>query len=100
MPKPGKTAAERRHHHRVAVMLCSACGRYGVEVHHVVSDGFKRLSKCHRRVVPLCANCHRTGPYAVHRVSHAVFCEMFHIDLLAEADALWDASEQEERKAA
>ena len=66
-------------------MPCLACGRYGVNVHHVVSDGFQRLTKRHDHVVPLCPHCHTDGPYAVHKVSHGVFCEMFGVDLLAEA---------------
>jgi hypothetical protein len=83
-----KTASERRHHDRVAQMPCIACGRHGVHVHHVTSDGFKRLSKDHMRVVPLCPDCHQHGPHAVHKINHAVFNQMHGIDLLAEAERL------------
>lgn len=53
------------------------------------SDGFKRLAKDHKRVVPLCADDHRDGRNSVHRLGHAVFNTLHGIDLLAEADKLW-----------
>lgn len=88
MAKQGKTAAERRHHAKVAEMPCIACGRYGVNVHHVVSDGFKRLTKDHMRVIPLCPHCHTDGPFAVHKVSYDTFRNTFGVDQLAEAERL------------
>ena len=88
MARHGKSAADRRHHDMVAQMPCIACGRYGVNVHHVTSDGYQRLTKRHDRVVPLCPHCHTDGPYAVHKMGHGKFGEMFGIDLLAEAEAL------------
>jgi hypothetical protein len=83
-----KTASERRHHDRIAQLPCIACGRHGVHVHHVVSDGFKRISKNHMRVVPLCPDCHLDGKTAVHRIDPAVFNQMHGFDLLQEAERL------------
>lgn len=86
-----KTADERRHMDRIAKMPCLVCGA-AAQVHHVVSDGYKRITKSHKRVTPLCSNHHSTGPAAVHRIGHARFTEIFGIDLLATADQLWEAS--------
>jgi hypothetical protein len=86
MAKP--TAADRRHMAKVAEMPCVACGRWPVSVHHVTSDGFKRLTKRHDRVVPLCPDCHQNGPHAVHKISHAVFNQLHGFDLLAIAERL------------
>lgn len=83
-----RTARERRHHDRIGEMACLACGRYGVHVHHVHSDGFQRIGKDHMRVVPLCPECHQHGPNAVHKIGHAKFNALYDIDLLAEAERL------------
>ena len=90
MAKP-PTKAERAHMNRVREMACLTCGRYGVHAHHVVSDGYQRLTKRHDRVVPLCPQCHTDGPQAVHKISHAVFNQLHGIDLMAEAEALANA---------
>lgn len=83
-------AEETRHHDQVRSMDCAACGSYPVSVHHVVSDGFKRLTKDHRRVLPLCPQCHQDGPYAVHRIGHGQFNRRFGIDQLKLAEQLWE----------
>ena len=84
-----KSAVHRAFHNRVASMVCLACGGYPVELHHVHSDGFKRIARDPKRVVPLCPSCHRTGRTAVHVIGHAVFNTLHGFDLLAEADRLW-----------
>lgn len=89
MPKP--TADDRRHMAKVAELPCVACGRYGVHIHHVTSNGYQRLTKRHDRVVPLCPECHQHGPQAVHKIGHAVFNQMHGVDLLAAAEALANA---------
>lgn len=90
MPKRA-TASERRHMARVRDMNCLVCGFFA-EVHHVHSDGMKRIGKSHRRVIPLCHEHHRTGPNAVHAIGHARFQELFGFDPLAKADELWEKS--------
>lgn len=97
-PKPRKRpeAAERRHMDRLAQMGCLVCGA-NAEIHHVHSDGFQRLTRTHKRAVPLCPPHHRTGQEAVHVMSHAGFNAFWWIDLLAEADRLWAESEEMER---
>jgi len=93
-PKAGAapTAEERRHWDRIAHMGCLVCGQEA-EIHHVHSDGFKRIGKSHRRVAPLCVRHHRTGQDAVHTLSHAGFTERFKIDLLSWADEAWKISQ-------
>lgn len=87
------TSAERAHLAAVAAMPCLVGkGCYGrVEVHHVHSDGLKRIARSHRRVVPLCGDAHhRTGSESVHMIGHGGFAAVHEIDLLAEADRLWN----------
>lgn len=82
------TAAEQRHIDRVRQLPCLACGAWPVSAHHVTSDGYKRLTKDHMRVVPLCPQCHQHGPHAVHVIGHQAFNEAFGLDLLEEAERL------------
>lgn len=84
-----KGAAERQHMERVAAMPCCGCGSRPVQVHHVISDGYKRLTRDHRRVVPLCIVCHTSGKEAVHAIGHAEFTRKTGLDLLQIADELW-----------
>lgn len=98
--KPRRTplAAERRHLHRVAGMGCLVCGGEST-VHHVTSDGFKRLSRTHERVVPLCPRHHmiQFGPKeSVEALGHAGFEATYGIDLLAAATVLWAQSQEAE----
>jgi len=86
------TAEERRHLQAVAAMGCLVCGEPAT-VHHVTSDGYKRLDRTHRRVTPLCPVHHMVqfGPReSVEALGHAGFRETYGIDLLAVADHLWE----------
>jgi hypothetical protein len=90
-PRAGKSAEEARHHARIAAMPCLACGSPAT-VHHVTSDGYKRIARSHRRVVPLCPRHHQIqhGPReSVEALGHAGFRITYGIDLLATADRLW-----------
>lgn len=87
------TAQEKRHMERVAALACLVPGcNNPANIHHVVSDGMKRLARRHDRVTPLCETHHQSGPCAVHRVGHARFTEIFGIDLLMTAERLWEES--------
>jgi hypothetical protein len=84
------TAAERRHMARVADMPCLVCGSPAT-VHHVTSDGYKRITRSHMLVVPLCPVHHmiQHGPReSVEALGHAGFTKAYGIDLLAEAKRL------------
>lgn len=77
----------------VAELPCLACGRRPVTLHHVTSDGYKRISRSHKRVVPLCAMHHliQHGPtVSVEALGHAGFKARWNIDLLAEAERIFD----------
>jgi hypothetical protein len=89
--KPVKTAAEREHHRRVALMPCLACGVWPVEVHHVRHDGRTSITRNHKLVIPLCSVCHRTGPNAVHTIGHPAFNELHGINQIERARRLWEA---------
>jgi len=96
-PKAGAppTAEEARHLERVASMPCCVCARRPVQVHHVsatVHGG--RISRSHKRVVPLCFTHHKIegGPLSVEELSHSGFTREWGIDLLKLADALWQRS--------
>jgi len=103
-PKAGgaPTAAERRHIARIAAMPCLVCGA-AATVHHVTSDGFKRIARSPRRVAPLCPRHHQIqfGPKeSVEALGHAGFRDAYGIDLLAWADAEWSRTEQMARTSA
>ena len=93
-PKAGAkpTAQEKRHMGRIAALGCLVC-RAPAEVHHVHSDGLKRITRSHRLTTPLCPIHHRTGLSAVHAIGHAEFAVAHQIDLLAEAIRLWQETE-------
>jgi len=80
----------------VAERGCCVCGAPAT-VHHVTSDGYQRITRSHRRVVPLCPVHHfiQHGPReSVEALSHGGFRARYGIDLLALADALWRLTEE------
>lgn len=93
-PKAGAppTAEEREHLGNVAKMPCLVCGRPAT-VHHVTATIHGgRITRSHRRVVPLCPVHHQIqhGPReSVEALGHAGFHARYGIDLLAVADRLW-----------
>lgn len=93
-PKAGAkpTAEEKRFMAYVAELPCLACGRRPVTLHHVTSDGHKRIARSHKRLAPLCAMHHliQHGPtVSVEALGHAGFMARWNVDLLAEADRIW-----------
>lgn len=93
--KPPKDPLETYHLDRVAGLGCLVCGKPAT-VHHVTSDGFKRIARSDRLVVPLCPIHHQAGhdpkasdPVSVERLGHAGFRAKYGIDLLATAEGLW-----------
>ena len=105
-PSKGKppTAAEKRHYERLTEIPCLVCGRLPIERHHVTgfADRMARTSRRNDRVVPLCAAHHRCGAgrWSVESLGHRKFFEIHGIDLMAEAERLWEESQELERKAA
>ena len=88
-------AAEKRHVAFIAGLPCLVCGARST-VHHVTSDGFKRIARSPRRVVPLCPVHHQIqhGPHeSVEALGHAGFRQRYGIDLLLVADQLWRESQ-------
>lgn len=64
-------------------------------VHHVTATAHGgRISRSHKRVVPLCPKHHQIqwGDESVEALSHKGFHDRWGIDLLEAADALWRAS--------
>lgn len=93
-PRPRKTAEECRHFVRVAQMPCLVCGARPVQIHHVTASIHGgRISRSHSRVVPLCFAHHKVegGLDSVENLSHGGFYTKHGIDLLAEAQRLWEA---------
>lgn len=89
------TAEERRHIERVASLPCLVCGAPST-VHHVTATVHGgRISRSHKRVVPLCPKHHQIqhGPLSVEALSHSGFYREWGIDLLNVADALWRGSQ-------
>lgn len=100
MPKR-PTAKERDHMERVAKMPCLVCGARAT-VHHVTAGIHGgRVSRRHDRVTPLCPRHHQViyGPReSVEALGHGGFFQTYGIDLMAEAERLWN--ETEHRRAA
>lgn len=92
--KPIKTAAEVRHHGRVASLPCEACGSWPVEVHHVRHDGRKGITRNHRLVIALCPICHRTGQNAVHTIGSPQFDALYGFSQFRRAQELWEESSE------
>lgn len=93
-PKTGAppTAEEKRYMAYVANLPCLVSGRSPVQLHHVTASSHGgRISRSHRRIVPLAPEYHQHdhGPLSVERLGHAGFRRAHGIDLLAEADRLW-----------
>lgn len=86
----GKSAGEKRFHAFVASLPCEGCGAWPVEVHHVISDGFKRLTRNHRLVLSLCPLCHRTGPNALHAIGTAAWNALHGFAQHERAAKLWE----------
>lgn len=88
--KPRAPKIERDHMAYVASLPCLVCGAAST-VHHVTSDGYKRIARSNRRVVNLCPVHHQIqwGPReSVEALGHAGFKDMYGIDLLAVAQRL------------
>lgn len=86
-------AEEKRHHARIAKRGCLVCGMPST-LHHTTSNGFERLGRKHHLVVPLCPRHHfvQFGPReSVEALGHQGFRETYGINLLGEAQRLWDA---------
>jgi len=93
-PRARPTAEEKAHLDRVAQMPCLVCGATA-EIHHVRGYANKAgiLARSHQRVSPLCPIHHRVdspGRVSVHDLGHRGFYREHDIDLLAEADRLWE----------
>ncbi len=77
-----QSRAIKLHHARVLEDGCLICGRPAV-IHHIISDGFKRISKDDALVVALCPEHHTDGPKSYHKMgSHMKFCTEHDIDIL------------------
>ncbi len=86
-PRPNK--AQREYHDHIRGLGCLVCGR-PPSVHHITSDGYKRLTKDHWLVVPLCWE-HHQGDKGYHGLgSHDKFVEMYKIDLFEKAKEFRD----------
>jgi len=94
MAKPA-TAQDRKYFAKVGALPCLVCQSWPVDVHHVIgyADCMGRAPKRHDRVVPLCKTHHdvQFGPHdSVHALSHKGFYDRYGIDLMAEAERLWN----------
>lgn len=97
-PKPARdpNAEERRFREQVRACGCLVCGAPAT-IHHVTSDGHKRIARSHKRVTPLCPVHHQkvfdpkdADPISVEGLTHAGFTARYGIDLLKWADDAWE----------
>lgn len=105
--RKGPSAAEKRHHDRVAALGCAVCGAPAT-IHHVTAriEG-GRITRSHQLVIGLCPPHHQkvfdpsaSNPISIEGLGHGGFCRKYGIDPLAEAERLWAESQRLERKAA
>lgn len=98
-PKAGEKpdALEAKHMDRVGKMPCLVCGRPST-LHHVTgyADRRGRITRSHKRVVPLCPKHHQkvfdpkdSDPISVEGLGHQKFYEKHGKDLFAIANQLW-----------
>jgi len=77
-------SAQKAYHDHVRSFGCLVCGG-NASIHHIISDGHKRLTKDHWMVVPLCWE-HHQGDKGYHGLgSYDKFVEMYGIDLFVKA---------------
>lgn len=96
--KRSKKADEKRHLERVAQMPCIVCRKPGPSTVHHVRHKVTRsgtFARDDRRVVPLCPahHLHDHGPDSVERIHEAGIFEKFGVDLWAEAEQLWEETQ-------
>lgn len=87
---------ERAFWNKVAGLGCLVCGSPAT-IHHVTSDGFKRITRQHNRVAPLCAVHHQkvfdpkaNDPVSVEGLGHGGFKDRHGFDLLSWATEAWE----------
>lgn len=86
-----KPVSVRKHFARIVAIGCLVCGA-AATIHHVTSDGYKRIARSDQLVAPLCPRHHQIifGPReSVEALGHAGFAATYGIDLLQWADAAW-----------
>lgn len=103
------TPEEQRHHDRLRALGCLVLRQNVIEshrckgrttIHHTtapITGG--RIARSHQLVVPLCAKHHQIqdGPHeSVERLGHYGFYLVYGIDLLSEAERLWQESVHEQ----
>ena len=84
-PKPN--AEEKRFHDWVRAQGCLIC-KSDPSIHHVISDGWQRISKDHFLVTPLCWE-HHQGQHGYHGLgSNTLFVKQYGIHLYEEGKKL------------
>lgn len=86
-----KPVSVRKHFARIVAIGCLVCGAPAT-IHHVTSDGFKRISRSDTLVAPLCPRHHQIifGPReSVEALGHAGFHKTYGIDLFQWAQNAW-----------
>jgi hypothetical protein len=87
--KPTPNTKEKAYHAWVRSKGCLVCYNEP-SIHHVISDGGKRLSKDHMLVTPLCWE-HHQGDKGFHGLgSHDAFVDMYGLNLYDEAMRLFN----------
>lgn len=82
---------------KVAKLPCCVptCRASPVTVHHVTGSAHGgRVARSHKRVVPLCPKHHfiqHNSKTSVEALGHRGFCRVHGVDLMAEAQRLWES---------
>tara|TARA_R110000803_G_scaffold174446_2_gene237052 strand:- start:777 stop:1103 length:327 start_codon:yes stop_codon:yes gene_type:complete len=84
--KPTPNTEEKAYHDWLRQLGCVVCQREP-SIHHVISDGYKRLSKSHWHCTPLCYD-HHQNQEGYHSIGHKQFVKQYDIDLHEKASEL------------
>jgi hypothetical protein len=99
---PRPNAQEARHEAHLYDLPCIGCGRFGVELHHTMTEfPEKRWRRDHRFQLPVCPDCHR-GPQGIHGIGdEALWAESVGLkDTGLIAKMLWEDFLRHDRRAA
>ena len=91
LPKQSKPEKRRAYLGFVAEQPCIVTGERPVIVHHLTSLGHGRITRNDRYVVPLVERLHAVGKTnAVHEIGWENFECVHGVDLVAEAERIWE----------
>ena len=98
---PYMSAKEKRHKARVELEPCFGCGAWNTVAHHtLLKFPEKRWRRDHRFLLPVCERCHTLIHDELSEPLWLADAGKNEDDAISYIKRLWDASEEDERRAA